>query len=171
MLTNVNWSSPASPLLSESSNTKMEEQQQPNPLAPAFPTPPPFWQQFTPENIARIEELREEQHKTESKPATSDYTLPPRLLDLPAELRCLQPPEPPVNGKYRCFGDYYDVRTSRSLRGACANADTFDSWVMSYPLLRNWVLHSFIVHLEHLLGAGSTQIGRLFWNGLRSPCC
>lgn len=82
----------------------MAEQHQANPLASAFPTPPPFWQNFTPENIARIAELREAQ----SSP--SDPALPIRLLDLPPELRCLQPPEPPADGRYRCFGDIYNVR-------------------------------------------------------------
>jgi len=35
--------------------------------------------------------------------------LPIRLLDLPIELRWLQPPEPPSDGKFRCFGDLFDM--------------------------------------------------------------
>jgi len=90
----------------------MEEQQQQNVLAAAFPAPPPFWQSFTPENLSAISSLRAVQSQTSSlktqlDPATD---LPIRLLDLPAELRCLQPPEPPVEGIYRCFGDLYNVR-------------------------------------------------------------
>ena len=74
-------------------------------LTITYPTPPPFFKEFTPENIARIEELRSVQAqgdpKTKSHPA--NY-LPVRILDLPPELRCLQPPEPPADGFYRCFG-------------------------------------------------------------------
>jgi mediator of RNA polymerase II transcription subunit 7 len=86
-----------------------EQQQQQNVLAAAFPAPPPFWQNFTPENLTCISELRASQSQTSAKsdPATE---LPIRLLDLPAELRCLQPPEPPADGIYRCFGDLYNVR-------------------------------------------------------------
>ncbi|PMD65740.1 MED7-domain-containing protein [Hyaloscypha bicolor E] len=89
----------------------MEEQQQQNVLAAAFPTPPPFWQSFTPENLSSISSLRAAEpqsssSKVEPDPATE---LPIRLLDLPAELRCLQPPEPPVEGLYRCFGDLYNM--------------------------------------------------------------
>jgi hypothetical protein len=98
----------------QSEKATMEEQQQQNALAAAFPAPPPFWQSFTPENISAISSLRAAQaqsspsSKFELDPAIE---LPIRLLDLPAELRCLQPPEPPVEGIYRCFGDLYNVRT------------------------------------------------------------
>jgi mediator of RNA polymerase II transcription subunit 7 len=87
----------------------MEEQQQQNVLAAAFPAPPPFWQNFTPENLNRISELRAVQSQAFAKPDLATE-LPIRLLDLPAELRCLQPPEPPAEGIYRCFGDLYNVR-------------------------------------------------------------
>ncbi len=90
----------------------MEEQQQQNVLAAAFPAPPPFWQSFTPENISVISSLRTAQSQSASSSKTEpDYAaeLPIRLLDLPAELRWLQPPEPPAEGIYRCFGDLYNV--------------------------------------------------------------
>lgn len=90
--------------------TTMAEQPQANALASLFPTPPPFWQSFTTENTTQIEELRAEHagpNYTPNDPATS---LPIRLLDLPPELRLLQPPEPPKDGVYRCFGDTYNVR-------------------------------------------------------------
>jgi len=86
----------------------MDEQQQPSSLAAAFPAPPPFWQSFTPENLTQITSLRAAQSlvSTKTDPAKE---LPIRLLDLPAELRCLQPPEPPAEGIYRCFGALYNV--------------------------------------------------------------
>ncbi|RDL36955.1 Uncharacterized protein BP5553_04388 [Venustampulla echinocandica] len=86
-----------------------ESEPQPNPLAAAFPTPPPFWQHFTEVNLERTSKLRVAQAAEASKhpnPATSS---PVRLLDLPPELRFLQPPEPPADGVYRCFGDVYNL--------------------------------------------------------------
>jgi mediator of RNA polymerase II transcription subunit 7 len=84
----------------------MEEQQQPG-LASAFPNPPPFWHHFTPENLKRVSELRTEAGSKKHDPSKE---LPVRLLDLPAELRYLQPPEPLTTGIYRVFGDFFDVR-------------------------------------------------------------
>jgi mediator of RNA polymerase II transcription subunit 7 len=88
----------------------MAEQPQANALASLFPTPPPFWQSFTTENTARIEELRAAQGGSKYTPNDPATLLPIRLLELPAELRLLQPPEPPKDGVYRCFGDTYNVR-------------------------------------------------------------
>lgn len=90
-----------------------EPQPQANALASAFPTPPPFYQNFTPENISRIGELRaiqEDKNLTHNDSASTHHV---RLLDLPAELRFFQPPQPPTNGLYRCFGDIYNVRAPR----------------------------------------------------------
>lgn len=88
----------------------MAEQPQANALASVFPTPPPFWKSFTPENTSRIEELRAAQAGPGYMPVNPATALPIRLLDLPAELRVFQPPEPPSDGIYRCFGDTYKVR-------------------------------------------------------------
>jgi len=70
-----------------------------------YPPPPPFYKEFTTEKIAQIEELRSAEAaagiNTKHDPAIS---IPARLLHLPPELRCLQPPEPPADGLYRCFG-------------------------------------------------------------------
>ena len=87
----------------------MEDQQQPNSLSSAFPNPPPFWKEFTPENLDRISELRA---GAGNKRYDASKELPVRLLDLPAELRFLQPPEPMTDGIYRVFGDFYDVGDS-----------------------------------------------------------
>ncbi|TVY81943.1 Mediator of RNA polymerase II transcription subunit [Lachnellula suecica] len=88
----------------------MEEPPQPNPLAAAFPAPPPFWQSFTPEHIESISKLRRAAGGTESKAPDVPPKLPVRLLELPSELRFLQPPEPPTEGIYRCFGDAYNLK-------------------------------------------------------------
>lgn len=96
----------------------MTDQQPSNSLAAAFPSPPPFYQHFTPENLDRIAALRAAQ-QSELANASSDTqttigeTPAPnpalRLLDLPPELRFLQPPEPPAEGVYRSFGDVFNV--------------------------------------------------------------
>jgi len=86
----------------------MEEQPTPNALAAAFPNPPPFWQAFSTENIGRVSALRSQQDPT-TRGHDPAKCLPVRLLDLPTELRWLEPPEPPADGKFRCFGDFFDM--------------------------------------------------------------
>ena len=84
----------------------MAEDQPSNALAAAFPAPPPFFEHFTPSNIARIREARE------VAPQATESDL---FRDLPPELRFLIPPQPPQSGKYRSFGEIHDVRSlSRS---------------------------------------------------------
>jgi mediator of RNA polymerase II transcription subunit 7 len=86
----------------------MEEQQQQPSLAAGYPAPPPFWQSFIPENLERISSLRAAQPSSSS--LDSATALPIRILDLPPELRYLQPPEPPTQGAFRVFGDPFFVR-------------------------------------------------------------
>lgn len=85
-----------------------------NILSATFPAPPPFWKHFTPENRARLKELQDtaKGSSNHDDEGSNSAQQPPRLADLPPELRYLQPPEPPANGKYRSFGDQYDVRFS-----------------------------------------------------------
>ncbi|KAH8684504.1 mediator complex, subunit Med7 [Tricladium varicosporioides] len=87
----------------------MAEESQPPALTTAFPPPPPYWQSFTADNLDRISELRATQSGQNVKTFNPAKSLPVRLLELPPELRNLQPPEPPTDGKYRCFGDTYNL--------------------------------------------------------------
>jgi mediator of RNA polymerase II transcription subunit 7 len=96
----------------------MTDQQPSNALAAAFPSPPPFYQHFTPDNLDRIAALRAaQQHEPANASSDTQTTLGEasapspalRLLDLPPELRFLQPPEPPADGVYRSFGDKFNV--------------------------------------------------------------
>lgn len=89
--------------------TTMDDAQQPTSLATAFPAPPPFWTSFTPENLERIQSLRATSNISSSKTEDASKSLPLRILDLPVELRNLQPPEPPADGHFRCFGDQFWV--------------------------------------------------------------
>ncbi|OCL09873.1 putative RNA polymerase II mediator complex protein [Glonium stellatum] len=75
-------------------------------LSTTFPQPPPFYKHFTSQNLERLKEFQESA-SSKSKEGSFNGSLglaSPRLLDLPPELRYLVPPEPPADGKYRCFG-------------------------------------------------------------------
>lgn len=73
----------------------MADQQQQIPNAP-FPAPPPFWKQFTSENLSRLKALKDQGKKPE---------------DIPLELTYLEPPPPPAQ-TYTIFGEEQTVRTS-----------------------------------------------------------
>lgn len=80
-----------------------------------FPPPPPFYKHFTSKNLDRLNKLKEsaetERDENEQELANSGLTKQ-QILNLPAELRYLIPPEPPTDGKYRSFGEWHDVRAS-----------------------------------------------------------
>ena len=79
-----------------------EEQQQP--LAAAFPAPPLFYKQFTAKNLARLKEAQQDT-ATIQDPHTDSNT----QFNVPVDLQCLIPPEPPADGKFRSFGGDFDV--------------------------------------------------------------
>ncbi|KAK7550053.1 MED7 protein-domain-containing protein [Phyllosticta citricarpa] len=90
----------------------MADEDADNVLSTQWPAPPPFWKHFTPENRARLKELQDASRgedilMSSSENARKDDGSKP--LDLPPELRYLVPPEPPASGKYRSFGDQYDI--------------------------------------------------------------
>lgn len=79
-------------------------EQESNSLASTYPNPPSFWKEFTPDRIARIDELRTahlEEHGGDA--------LTVRVPGVPEELVGLQPPAEPADGKWRIFGDQYMV--------------------------------------------------------------
>ena len=73
-----------------------------------YPPPPYFWESFTPEKLAQLEELREEQIRIEGTSGEASKTT--RLLNLPTELRFLQPPPPPTDGAWQCFGSTWTLK-------------------------------------------------------------
>ncbi|KAI1356018.1 mediator complex, subunit Med7 [Xylaria sp. FL0043] len=81
----------------------MDEEQQ---IASTWPPPPPFWKDFTPDNVQRIEALRKEAAERSGLRDASDV----RLAGLPRELRNLQPPPEPEDGEWRVFGDRYKLK-------------------------------------------------------------
>lgn len=86
-------------------------EQEPYSLASTFPNPPPFWKDFTPDRVARIEELRSAFAGGASEQASSPVV---RIPGLPEELANLQAPPEPPDGRWRVFGDQYMVHASPS---------------------------------------------------------
>ncbi|KAM4063209.1 MED7 protein [Hirsutella rhossiliensis] len=79
----------------------MADLQEPHSLASTFPNPPPFWKNFTPAKIARIETLRN------SHGVGGGGVAAMRVPGVPDDLINLQPPPEPVDGRWRVFGDQY----------------------------------------------------------------
>lgn len=80
-----------------------DDDQAENIVSSTFPPPPPFWKDFTADNIARIADLKQEQ--AESQRIEDASTI--RLAGLPPNLRNLQPPLEPESGEWRVFGSNY----------------------------------------------------------------
>lgn len=87
----------------------MAEQTQGRLINAPFPTPPPFYRNFTKQNVSKLRELRKEAAKNKSDGTDDSKTPEIDVLSLPSELRYLIPPEPPVDGRYKSFGGHYDV--------------------------------------------------------------
>ncbi|KAK0810716.1 Mediator of RNA polymerase II transcription subunit 7 [Friedmanniomyces endolithicus] len=71
----------------------------------SFPTPPPFYQHFTKDNLRSLRRLRKEA-SIPTNPSHTDDTSHPDLdlLALPPELRYLIPPPPPPDPTIHTFG-------------------------------------------------------------------
>lgn len=82
-----------------------EDEQEPEQVYNNFilPPPPPYYKNFTEKNLQRLKELKEASEDADTTTQTS------KLLDLPPELRCLVPPEPPENGVVQNFGEVKTV--------------------------------------------------------------
>jgi len=64
-----------------------------------YPDPPLFWKAFTPENISRFKELKQEYADQQGV----DVNTVIRIPNIPEELVYLQPPAEPAEGKWRLF--------------------------------------------------------------------
>jgi hypothetical protein len=67
------------------------EKDQATGFSEGLPAPPPFWRHFSAQNIERLKEVKKAGE------------------DIPEDLRALEPPEPPADGKYRSFGGLFVV--------------------------------------------------------------
>lgn len=95
----------------------MADQPQPGAISAAFPAPPPFYKHFTPENLARLQEIQASTSSSTGETSADDPAQAPSSIDLdalPLELRYLIPPAPPT-GQYRSFNTVEDVRAPSHL--------------------------------------------------------
>ncbi|KAL2109463.1 hypothetical protein VUR80DRAFT_2450 [Thermomyces stellatus] len=79
-----------------------DPQQSRSALASTWPNPPPFFHDFTEENLERFRQLAGDRAGGDDGPVK-------RIPDLPAELMHLQPPAEPADGTWRVFGDQYSL--------------------------------------------------------------
>ncbi|KAK3332810.1 MED7 protein-domain-containing protein [Cercophora scortea] len=70
-----------------------------------YPDPPPFWNAFTPENIARFDALRQDFADKHGLDADADTDTIVRIPDVPDDLIYLQPPAEPIDSKWRLFSE------------------------------------------------------------------
>lgn len=94
-------------------------------LASAFPNPPPFWRDFTPDRIAQMEELSKSYMDTLLPGDIADSSVVMRVPDVPEELIHLQPPAEPEDGRWRVFGDLYKVCTNSCFDGIESSANEY----------------------------------------------
>jgi hypothetical protein len=95
---------------------QQSDAQQANPTVNTpFPAPPPYWNYFTSENLAKFQTL-------EAKAAAGIIPIP---HDIPPELQNLRPPTPPPNGQYRSFGEGRSVCLFSLLLAVFANTHSF----------------------------------------------
>ncbi|KAH0536237.1 hypothetical protein FGG08_006883 [Glutinoglossum americanum] len=79
----------------------MADAQQGHTHSAAFPAPPPFFKHFTAENLSRLKDIQGD--KTQDSGSANEAE------NIPDDLRYLIPPAPPDDGRYRSFGDQYDI--------------------------------------------------------------
>jgi mediator of RNA polymerase II transcription subunit 7 len=127
----------------------MAQQQQQEQDFPSsfFPDPPPFWRNFTTENLDRLR-----QAKSEAPGDVNDgaHLSAAQLLELPPEVRCLVPPEPPADDdEYRVFSgitkgsgmDHFNnalVEITRKLNNEGGHYFGVDIEGEPIPVLPNW---------------------------------
>lgn len=89
----------------------MADGQQTNAISAAFPAPPPFYKHFTEANLGKVDVLlKDKREASQGVEASTNATPNLQIGDIPPELQYLLPPAPPPSGKFKVFGESYDVR-------------------------------------------------------------
>ena len=70
-----------------------------------FPDPPPFWRDFTPDKVDRMDSLR----RRYADQTGLEISTIGRVSNVPEDLVNLQPPAEPVDGTWRLYGESLKV--------------------------------------------------------------
>ncbi|KAK3044660.1 hypothetical protein LTS18_000686 [Coniosporium uncinatum] len=144
------------------------QQQGQQTLVNTFPTPPPFYKYFTSKNLARVAQVKDqESHATTGEGTQTSLTA--KILDLPPELRYLIPPEPPVDGVYRNFGQTCNINAPLPSLSDLPNPveqlypsppsspSTSASWTFDRALYLKKISRSILLNFLELIGILATN--------------
>ena len=83
-------------------------QNDPSKVTALYPDPPPFWKDFTPENLTRFDSLKQEFAEQQGV----DVSTVVRIPDIPDDLIYLQPPVEPVEARWKLYSEPQSVSTT-----------------------------------------------------------
>jgi mediator of RNA polymerase II transcription subunit 7 len=75
-----------------------------------FPSPPPFYKNFTAENVARLKSYKQEKGIEDEEDGMPTHMTAEQQQELPVELRFMVPPKPPgEEEEFRVFNEVTKV--------------------------------------------------------------
>lgn len=100
--------------MAQEQQSQQPQEEQLAPLSTVYPQPPPFYKNFSKQNVSELRRLRKEagippsgptpQGQTNGDDSNGEQKKDIDILSLPPELRYLIPPAPPADGNYTSFG-------------------------------------------------------------------
>jgi len=128
----------------------------PSKVTALYPDPPPFWKDFTPANLARIESLKQDYAEQQG----IDVDTVVRISDIPEDLTYLQPPAEPTDAKWRLFSEpqsiddeLQDLETAGIQRlGPAGEADNRDGKHVDRAFELKRLAKSLLLNFLELMG-------------------